>query len=35
MMARWNVKVKCQVELMDAHLLMVTGVDDSARFEWR
>ena len=33
MMIGWDVKVKCQVELMDAHLLMVKSVDDSARFE--
>ena len=31
----WDLKDKCQVELMEAHLLMVKNADDSVRFEWR
>ena len=35
MMAVWDVEVKCQVELVDAHLLLFKSVDDRAKFEWR
>ena len=33
MIALWDVEVKCQIELVDAHLLVLKNVDDRAKFE--
>ena len=35
MIVLWDVEVKCQIELVDAHLLVLKNVDDRAKFEWR
>ena len=31
----WDIKKKCQVESMSAHLLLGKNVNDRAKFEWR
>ena len=33
MIVLWDLEVKCQVELVNAHLLMVKSVDDRAKYE--